>query len=651
MLCLTKRATDMEYSDFTSFSDLPIDHWSDLLSVIPVLPFKVRKQLITMTRSRVYPNPGTRLYSICSDLVHCIPSHTTLAKTLQEVYNYPIVSGFLLSIVLSCPYTKAEVEEIKEQMIWKELSVMESVPRTPSIRWHILSDNKDFELHPHLACSTTIPRQVRAIFQQWFRVCQSRLIYPHSGTKSVSKETKRQMIQHRDWPPTEMVSTTHLEQLYSDTGLKLSGPCEMRQKWYPTQSSPRTYYAMGGDAYFRSRYLRNAINWLCDLFMPCHRKRRVRPDWIRVDPEEEVYIYDLSSFTSNMHEHSSFLNFLAELARGVEVHVFDTYEGILIMDLGEMIDEYNQLNRQPKYSMESVWQVDLELVHSVAGFLGVYANLMSATFPHSVVLSTVTDEASKSWCAGDDAGTGSSEGERIVHESAQTVGSLATEKVYILSETGAQALKRKVSRLAQGIFVHNSALWPAWSLLFHYDPRFDQTTLQEKRAKFSSAVVPFLSSVSQMVLTPMEEQLVLDVLKKVYQRLSLPLEGWLPILHGYSRPYTVPMVTDYCLKYDPLLLLAESYYLGWYLGPEVDGEDFTLDLLDQDEFICFSHPRLVVLERLGFVSSEKVKRVYEGEFGRDVLYRHVSGKLSKPINRYKVIGNIPSYLKDASVLE
>lgn len=641
----------MEYHNITKLGSPGIPNWVEVLQSLPNMSFKVRKQLITMCRSRYYPDKGTRLYFICSDVISTVGKSPAFVQFMMDLFKYPVLTGFFLSAILSCPYSKAEVEIIRDELLWKEVKVMESVPRLPEIRWHILSDLKDYCLHPHLSIASVVPRQIRQILHQWFTICSKTVLYPHSGNKTVSRNTKRryyETIQEEELD--EPFTTTNVEQFYAMSGIQLEGSCEMRQKWYPSNSSPRTYYAMGGTAYMRSRYLRNAVNWLCDLFSPCHRKKRVRPDWIRVDESDEVYIYDLSSFTSNMHEQRSFLNFLGQLSQGIEVTYMDSYSGLSTCDLGQMIMEYNELNSQPKYSMERVWNVDLELTHSVAGFLGVYANLMTCTFPHSIVLSTVKDNASRSWCAGDDAGTGCSDGERIVHETADVVGTLAHEKVYVLSEPGSQALKRKVSRIPTGILVHNSALWPSWCMLFRQDWRFDKTSLSEKRAKFASAVVPFLQSILNIPKEPIEREFIMDCLTEAYSSLNLPCEGWLPLVQGYARRYTVPIVGKYTLDKDPLIYLADSYYIDMYVGPEIDGEEFDESMLDLESWTSFSSPRLAHLERLGYVVSEKVTRMYEGDMGREILRNHVLGNIRKQVNRYTIVEPIPGQLKFIHIL-
>jgi len=360
-----------------------------------------------------------------------------------------------------------------------------------------------------------------------------------------------------------------LEHYYSRTGIKVEGCCELKQRWYPTQASPRTYFAQGGSAFHSSKFVRDAFNWICDELYSTNRYNRVSLSGLVVDNQEDVFIYDLTSFTSLFHEHRAFLTFLAQSVEEVQVIVFDSWDGPTHYSLGRLIWEYLCHNvSQPSWTSSLPAFADLELVHSVAGFLGVYGNLATCTFPHGVALSTIRDTDKESWCAGDDAGTvHQKESGRDVQQCAEAIGSISWEKVFVASEEGAVALKRPVSIQENVLYQHANILWPVFSVMCESDPRFTAVDTQNGLDRVCSAITSFLQSCLRVPLSPPDVEFAYLYFSHFYERFRLPMSGWFPPLTGYYPwKVTIPRMDRSSFSMDPLQRLVNSFFGTQYVS-------------------------------------------------------------------------------------
>jgi hypothetical protein len=559
----------------------------------------------------------------------------------------PAMYGLLLSFTLSAPYTSSEVQEIKDNMAWKEVSVMESVPRQSSLDWGgaIYHGIWLDPLHPHPRLSI----EIRHSLDLWLRIVSSRIIFPHFGNKLLGRLSTDLFL---DMFPTydfNEVSTRDLEMAYSRTGLKTDGPCEMKQKWYPTNASPRTYFAQGSTAYHSSKYLRDAFNLLCDTIRPTARYTRVKPSLIRVDDMDEVLIYDLTSFTSLFHEQRGFLLFLAEYANSVEVVILDTYLGPIHTQLSSLILDYLvNCNIQPEYSTKLLgFDLSVRLCHSVAGFLGVYGNLATCTFPHGVFLASMKDSTEFSWCAGDDAGTSTSDISSVIR-AVSTLGVIAEEKTFKGSEEGSVALKRPAILLSGHLFTLDNIIWPTFGSLFGEERFGDKDFHAEVIPSFLKSLIPFFRSCQSVTFSSHDLVISLEVLNSVYGVLGLPKEGYLPHVQGWHRyPCAVPVLDEYSFVKDPLDRLVELFYPGFYIGPLI-GDSSDVPMLYRDVvFESVMTRELGLLCRLGYVVSKPLKCMYVDNTGLESLRASVRGlvRSSSMMYEFLVVEDPPEPLR------
>lgn len=195
-----------------------------------------------------------------------------------------------------------------------------------------------------------------------------------------------------------------LERYYADTGFEIQGPCELRQSWKYNDLTPRTYFAQGGQAYHDSKYIRDIANSLANSFTETHFLSRFSLHDIVLTPDDDAFIYDYTSFTSKLAELKYFLDALADWTDDVEVKIVDSRFGILNTTLGSLIREYNQTcNTLGEYTIQRYLEGDLTIYfHRLAGFLGVYGNIVLSTAIHGLHATQLNGDHSSAKCVGDD---------------------------------------------------------------------------------------------------------------------------------------------------------------------------------------------------------------------------------------------------------
>lgn len=596
--------------------------------VVP-LSLKIRKVLILICRSEVNPFSRAMSGSILKRQCRPLISHSDvrcddLEVALSFVLESRLRTALLKSWILATPVSYKQQVEVRKQMVEKELTVMESTPRIPSVCWEsILSGHIAYQVddYPHHMVTSTTHRKVHI----WANHVSKRTIYPHYGHKYLSVNSEREIP--APWPDnTTPISSIQAEWLYMKYGIEGSSPCELKQAWTPGIMVPRTYYAQGLDAYHSSKYIRNIFNSLADLFRNVNRFNRVRPQLISADAGDTLYIYDLTSFSSMFHEHRSFLLALATEVEGYDVTIFDSYSGPSSTSLSFLIREYVKYNvDHPSYTTLMFPIHDsLELQHNVAGFLGVYGNLITCTLPHGILLATVNDDWHNNWCAGDDAGCAicqekHSRLDRVIRKA----GSYAEEKVFIGNEPGAVALKRPI-RFDRGLVIFkNTPLFPLLGL-FTDPTRFNVLRSRDEHylnRMISASMISFLVSCAGIRITNSDRSEMFRYIKKMFLQLQLPLEGWLPHVCG-TRPwrFTFPIIDEHMFDEDPFERLIGKYYRGMFRSKVRENCPVSYsELFVLGETRGNSTDWLRWAKVMGIVSAEPEYEMLEGNLGRDSL--------------------------------
>jgi len=472
-----------------------------------------------------------------------------------------------------------------------------------------------------------------------------------------------------------------MERALHETGVYVGGDCEIRQKWYRSGVTPRTYYAQGGIAFHSSKCLQNAFSQLVDSLPVTNHILRLAPTRLDIEtPETYVFIYDLTSFTSNFHEHQPFMSSLAEFCIGTPVKVLDGFEGIVEQDLGELLFDYTRLNCQnPTYSRERRYKDDLNSYeHLVAGFLGVYGNLMTCTFLHGVVLLAVIGDVHKCYAAGDDGGAvvrakvviqnGRINGDHpwrndvmLVFFAISLLGIVAWSKVFMTSEPGAIALKRPLSQFDNRLSTRPFVIWPSTTLMWAYiewnqfnDPRFPDLKTQYTRKEVKSAIIGeitrFLRHVAAVEQFLSEEDLryILQYTTNVYNVVGIPREGLLPQSSYHSDDFIcVAPNSIEDLRKEPIRRSLERLYTGYAriavrVSPGSE-EAQSIDWYPGYTFISKSSKELAYYVALGFLEKRSLFTNVTGEEGFRLLVKDYLDP--QPAMYEYIVSSIPRYFR------
>lgn len=216
----------------------------------PYLSVEERKAFITMFRAQTKPTEND--FNLASRLTSIIPKYDKIIDPLTPLFETPLLTGLLINIILASPLSETSISDERAKSIAKETQVMESMASPSTLHYPSIFCE---ELH-HIPLSTKTPSNpnmcahIKTSIDRWIQKVSRRPLYPHLTTKGVSTYTSTLLKQMSpEFAEKEIINGTDLEMYYAKTAEWVSGPSEMRQKWYPSGVTPRTYYAAGGDAY------------------------------------------------------------------------------------------------------------------------------------------------------------------------------------------------------------------------------------------------------------------------------------------------------------------------------------------------------------------------------------------------------------------
>ncbi|UHK02574.1 hypothetical protein [Heterobasidion ambi-like virus 2] len=564
-------------------------------------------------------------------------------------------------------------QELRRASKSKETKVMEDMRPSLELDYSVWFDKDRHHrpMHWTMAPNPPMARKVKMVIDQWIRTLENGpTLFPTMSTKKVSHNTVMNLARDVDerWAdPDLLVDQTMLEALYHETGYKANGVVQMRQRWYKSGLGPRTYFAAGGTAYHISKHLQQPFNLLCELLDPTHRVNRVNPQRLVIDEfdddeePEDPYIYDLTTFTSNMAEQVPFLYELSEYCRGHTIYVLDGHAGCIERDLGEMLWEYAEYNNKAEYEDLSQGFGDYGpfLQHGIAGFLGVHGNIASCMFLHGAVMLQGVRDTSKLNIAGDDGIVLTTDRERIFRI-IRLLGLMEESKAYFGSEPGAIALKRPISVDYEHLLIVTMRIliWPSLesfaesSLHPPYDTRYSFLDIPEDRLdaidRFSASVLSLFRHLRTYTLDSHFKAFLKKLLQSQYEQFQLPLYGSVPQFGGDVRMGFVTAVSDEALYEDPIIYTIDKNFAGKFKGTR--RERIVIDSLTGHSFMgcAFSSnttPLLKYLKNIGYVSAVKETIDLEGESALWAAHKEFGeDRLLPAVYTYTVLKDIPSVL-------
>jgi hypothetical protein len=388
-----------------------------------------------------------------------------------------------------------------------------------------------------------------------------------------------------------------------------------------------------------------------------------------ITSSDSAFIYDYTSFTSNFTEVKYFLNELAKFCSDTVVTVVDTHNGLTEVLLSDLISSYNdEVNRNGFADVSRILVTPHgDLPHIIKamknGLLGVYGNIVFATFVHGVLLTFITGSEDRNNVVGDD-GVGVTRDQEWsmpdVLDAVRIIGDVASEKQESwigegsIDEThGWQFTKRPLDRLSNHFFV--GALFDLPLSVYVEPPENDPMHTQEL-GDFSKRVKTFIMQTCRLLdrmhlredrLSEEEIDFALEYLRCCYRRLHLPPRGALPpVTHPRcERPISiaVPILDRLSIARPWVDVLIEEFQGQSFTVPrhsfvDVPGERFFS--VGQD-FLATSSKIMDLAVDLGWASKEieKVYLVMNADTGR-VFQRILEGE-HRLVYRY-VFEEVPS---------
>lgn len=244
----------------------------------------------------------------------------------------------------------------------------------------------------------------------------NRIFFPRGGSKTVGRGVSDEFwksysahgltFKHdENCENQDQVTVDDCLRMYQETGGYPDGPVEVRTSWKYAQITPRVYYARGGTVQVAAQYIQEITNILVDGFPEVHRLNRFSPPSDPLQENDVEAIYDYSSFTSTLDAVIPFVDELAHFFQGVTVHLVDPVDGLVPMDLGYLLFEYNRVcNRYQTFDVSRISSgsdTDTLFQHT-CGMLGVEGNIFLGTLLHGIFLRFLSG-LNRSKCVGDDA--------------------------------------------------------------------------------------------------------------------------------------------------------------------------------------------------------------------------------------------------------
>jgi len=658
-----------------SFIKLVYPRFSIAIQRLRYLPLSTRSILVKACQSQKWPiSPDATI----SRLLHDEPDvavyehyhyfaikPTEILQHLPDSFDItsPTDAGILLDILRSLPLNSREIDEACNKSWNTEIGLAESTSRPQTINWSLFFSAADpnTPIADDIKANPNMMRTIRRMLIGFRKYYHGRILWPRATHKNMSRATRRDYENrfHDDLSDVPIFGQDDWERTYERTGVELGGCCEMRQRWPPGVMKPRTYFAMGGEAYRDCRFLQDFFSDLVNLFSPTHHISRLRPERLVVDPKDgtvRYYIYDLSSFTSNMSEQKYFMDELGNFFAGVEVTVMDERRGPIAKDLGEMLEVYAKTCvRGPLLSLERFNGDETSVPHGMASLLGIFGNLMTCTTGHFFAISPLMDNFLSGNVAGDDGIIGEDAMNSLdTHLALCHIGAYSRDKCFAGDEDAPVCLKRPFTQNIPICAIENAYIPPSLAKSHSYlvpwdvDPRFqfyDRELLSpsERVGVVGKDLLRYMSSGfdAGMDMTGMHE------VWNGYTRAVRSTTGIVIDLQGCDRPFwpASPIVLQYGIHPALHMLLYTRITEGPVFKHGEIGTDEQAIRYQGEEEELNSSKRLKLLERLGYVTLENivleaVDNEFRYEYWRKKLLKRPMGP---DVYRVSVVKDIPDH--------
>lgn len=523
----------------------------EFLATLMTKGLDYRKELLRLSRAMLGVPQGTILHSqLTRQMTADEVSH------LDSMFQDSLLRSILLRLSVIAPISVEEQLLQERKSTLKELGTCLSTRKERTLDFSCFFGDYSTPLLPDLPSNPFGAKLVHEAIDRWIASVVRETHYPTMSRKTCSESTLKEAWVTGLWSTAiDRITQVDLEEVYVRHGVRIGGKSEMRQRWYSSQLTPRTYFAAGGKAYFQTRFAKSIFKNLCEFLEPCHSRNRVNPMRLRLDSSDYGFIYDLTSFSSNLHDHANFLQRLSQYCKGTMVNCYDGRLFEHEVDLGDIVHDLFLMHNYPEFEMSTSMGFELNSVHGIAGFLGIYGNITTAMFLHTaIVLQAVPPDQAN--IAGDDGiGIVNSENEKLLKEFIACVGLLQEDKVYRTYEDSCLCLKSTLCQRDNRLYMMQPLVCPNFEFLFYDkigDPRYPDIanmSRKERKGAFASSITAFLNSCITRT-TYLEHERLHTFLSSLYDITGFPKVGNVPQFGG-KLSYFVPCITPFEPRSDP----------------------------------------------------------------------------------------------------
>lgn len=572
-------------------------------------------------------------------------------QRIERVLSHPLYSGAIIMMCCIAPIDTESEQQIKLDAFFKEITTMDTSPYFPGLDFSCFFGNYNQPLHARMQPNPSMAKVVHKAINSWITKHTSGTIHrPTLSNKLLPNLTRQDMNMWLDAEMglPELATQGTLEYLHMKYDVTVSGPCEIKQRWYTNGLSPRTYFVCGPTLYERSKYTKALWNDLVDQLTTTQRFNRVNARRIHIEGIERALFYDLSTFTSNCAAQREFLKYLARVVEGLSFNILDTRHGPMTVDFGDVIKDYCQTNIQPEYTDTNG---DYRSVHGVAGFLGVYGNIATCTFLHGAFLLQLSSAENKCGCAGDDAVLVTVEEESTIWICVSLIGVIAREKTFSSDDPDVIYLKRRTWVDDHFCRLDFSTYIQLPSFLFRMTKRDirryrESMYTKEELLKLAcnSLSAMYKSTVAYRDTTAFPD--IKSFLSAYYKLLRIPETGFVPQFSHDSTRFGGAFIPHigFLGEYDFILGTIQATYPGWCKLPSrpFSSNPMSLRLEHQLVYTILKSPESALLVKMGVLEECKLKsRMFYGQVGLDKLIAEYSGQgENSEFSTYMVVRDI-----------
>jgi hypothetical protein len=493
-------------------------------------------------------------------------NYTTLFKLAISLSDYmdPFHSGFLSMLLRNAPFNDEQdgLDQL-EASIQKELTAALSSYHPAILDYTSIfesgSSNRYVRVYHNLPIVEDVAREIHGAFiRARKKLLTATVFYPKYSHKLVGRVARDNARQCKGmWGGDKIKSTLDLERFYMKTGWRIEGPVEIGMAWKYNELKPRVFYKRGPTVYNASRYIQQIYNLIIDQIVSVNRQSRFHTSTVQFTASDITFIYDYAAFTSSLLEIRNFTSSMAKFFKGYNIRVLDSRLGIITIDLGDYLDDYNAFcNTDAEFECSNVLgsMVDILLQHN-CGMLGVPGNITGCTLLHGIHLAFIVGAVARGKAVGDDAfgvkelsGDGIKAEIGVLLDQVRNIGVVAEEKTEIWRAQDAEKdteiwnyLKRPISRIGDTRMDFGDLVdWPGVAGILNLSDNLHTTPLDnlpyDRLKRFVGQCTSLLRSLEFKGLVLQEYSSFFNrFLRKSYQVMGIDLDS-------YTAPYAPDLI-------------------------------------------------------------------------------------------------------------